>query len=162
MTPWKCLGPPRDLWTTLSLRSVNPYWPSGFPQISFVFFLQGCRRHKKLDFLFTFLEDLVLLVSLGNSTFQEAPVVKNPPASSGDVRDVGLILGLGRFPGVGNGNPLQYSCLENPTDRGDWWATVHGVTKSWTRLKQLSTHTCKLKTGWWRKTASPEAFDGEG
>ena len=61
-------------------------------------------------------------------------MVKNPPASSGDVRDVGLILGLGRFPGVGNGNPLQYSCLENPTDRGAWWAILHEVAKSWTRL----------------------------
>ena len=68
-------------------------------------------------------------------------MVKNPPASSGDVRDVGLILGLGRFPGVGNGNPLQYSCLENPTDRGDWWATVHGVTKSWTQLSMHASTT---------------------
>ena len=161
MTLWKCLGPPRDLWTTLSLRSVNPYWSSGFPQISFIFFLQGCRRHKKFDILFKFLEDLVLLDSLG-TTFQEALVVKNPPATSGDVRDVGSILGLGRFPGGGNGNPLQYSCPENPTDRGDWRATVHGVSKSWTRLKQLSTPACKPKIGWWRKTASPEAVDGEG
>ena len=74
-------------------------------------------------------------------------MVKNPPATSGDVRDVGSILGLGRFPGGGNGNPLQYSCPENPTDRGDWRATVHGVSKSWTRLKQLSTHACKPKIG---------------
>ena len=53
------------------------------------------------------------------------------------VRDVGSIPGLGRFPGGGHGNPLQYSCLENPMDRGAWWATVHGVAKSQTRLKQL-------------------------
>ena len=46
--------------------------------------------------------------------------------------DEGSTPGLGRFPGEGNGNPLQYSCLENSTDRGAWWATVHGVTKSWT------------------------------
>ena len=46
----------------------------------------------------------------------------------------GLIPGSGRFPGEGNGNPLQYSCLENSVDREAWWATVHGVTKSWTRL----------------------------
>ena len=46
--------------------------------------------------------------------------------------DLGLIPGSGRFPGEGNGNPLQYSCLENPMDRGVWQATVHGVTKSWT------------------------------
>ena len=57
-------------------------------------------------------------------------VVKNPPAKAGDVIDVGLIPGLGRSPGGGHGNPLQYSCLENPMDRGAWQATVHGVTKS--------------------------------
>jgi len=48
----------------------------------------------------------------------------NPPANA---EDLGLISGSGRSPGEGNGNPLQYSCLENPMDRGDWWATVHGV-----------------------------------
>ena len=48
--------------------------------------------------------------------------------------DLGLIPGLGRLPGEGNGNPLQYSCLENLMDRGAWQATVHGVTKSWTQL----------------------------
>ena len=59
-----------------------------------------------------------------------ALVVKIPPASAGGIRDPGLIPGLGRSPGEGNGNPLQYSCLENPMDRGAWWATAHGVTKS--------------------------------
>ena len=66
---------------------------------------------------------------------QVALVVKNPPANAGDQRDVGSNPGSGRSPGEGNGNPLQYSCLENPMDRGAWWATVHGVTKSQTRLK---------------------------
>ena len=65
--------------------------------------------------------------------------VKNPPADAGDVRDAGLIPGSGRDPGGVCGNPLQYSCLENPMDRGVWRATVHGVAKSRTRLKQLST-----------------------
>ena len=63
---------------------------------------------------------------------------KNPPANAGDVRDLGLIPGSGRSPGGGNGNPLQYSCLENPMDREAWWVIVHGVAKSWTRLKRLS------------------------
>ena len=54
-------------------------------------------------------------------------MVKNPPANARDIRDAGLIPGLGRFPGEGNGNLLQYSCLENPMDRGAWWVTVHGV-----------------------------------
>ena len=71
--------------------------------------------------------------------------VKNLPANAGDLRDVGLIPGSGRSPEGGRGNPLQYSCLENSMDRGAWWATVHGVSKSQTPLKQLSTHTPRRK-----------------
>ena len=63
---------------------------------------------------------------------QVALVVKNLLASAGDARNVGSIPGLGRFPGEGHGNPLLYFCLENPTDRGVWWATVHRFTKSQT------------------------------
>ena len=59
-------------------------------------------------------------------------VVKNIPANTGDVRDMGLIPGLGRSLGGGHGNPLQYSCLENSMDRGAWQATVHRVAQSWT------------------------------
>ena len=59
-------------------------------------------------------------------------MVKSLPANAGDARDVGLIPGLGRSPGGGNGNPLQYSCLKNSMDRGAWQAIVYGVTKSWT------------------------------
>ena len=59
-----------------------------------------------------------------------ALVVKDPPANAGDAREKGSIPGLGRTPGEGNDNPLQYSCLDNPMDRGAWWATVHGFTKS--------------------------------
>ena len=62
-------------------------------------------------------------------------VVKNPPANAGDVRDAGSIPGSGRSPGGGHDNPLQYSCLESPMDRGAWWAMVQRVAKSWTRLK---------------------------
>jgi len=58
-------------------------------------------------------------------------VVKDLPARAGDERDAGSIPGLGRSPGGGHGNPLQYSCLENPTERGACWATVHGVAYSW-------------------------------
>ena len=61
---------------------------------------------------------------------QTALVVKNPPANTGDIRDSGSIPGSGRSPGGGHGNPLQYSGLENPMDRGGWWATVHGVAES--------------------------------
>ena len=59
-------------------------------------------------------------------------MVKNPPASAGNTGDTSSIPGSGRSPGGGNGNPLQYSFLENPMDRGAWQATVHGVTKSQT------------------------------
>ena len=61
-------------------------------------------------------------------------------ANARGVRDSGSIPGLGRFPGGGNGNPLQYSCWESPIDRGAWWATVHSIAKSWTLLKWLSMH----------------------
>ena len=66
-------------------------------------------------------------------------VVKNPPANTEDAGDMGLIPGSGRSSGEGNGNPLQYSCLEKPMDRGTWWTIVHGVAKIQTQLKPLST-----------------------
>ena len=62
-------------------------------------------------------------------------MVKNPPANGGDLRDLGSVPGWGRFPGGGHDNPHQYSCLENPMDRGASGATVHRVAKSWTLLK---------------------------
>ena len=65
-------------------------------------------------------------------------MVKNPPATVGDTRDVHLIPGLGRSPEGGHDNLLQYSCLENPMDRGAWQARVQGVTKSWQCLKDLA------------------------
>ena len=73
------------------------------------------------------------------SGFPGGSVIKHPPAQAGDV---GLIPGSGRSPREGNGNPLQYSCLDNPVDRGAWRAAVHGVTQSRTRLKQFSMHAC--------------------
>ena len=69
-----------------------------------------------------------------------ALVVKKPPANAGDIRDVGSIPGSGRFPGAEHDNPVQFSCLENPMDRGAWWATVHRIAKSWTQLKRLRLH----------------------
>ena len=72
-------------------------------------------------------------------------MVKKFPANAGDTRDAGLIPGLGRSPGGGHGNPLLYSCLENSMDRGTWWATVHGVTKSQIRLS--TQHNNKQKKG---------------
>ena len=69
------------------------------------------------------------------------PVVKNLPANAGNTRDTGSIPGSGRFPGRGNGNPLQYSCLKNPTDRGTWWAIVHGAAKELDLTERLNTNT---------------------
>ena len=73
-------------------------------------------------------------------------VVKSLPASVGNTRDTVLIFGSRRFPGGGNGNPLQCSCLENPMDRGTWQATVHGVAKSWTWMDPVSMHAHEMDT----------------
>ena len=94
---------------------------------------------------------LSLNMSVYNSTEQGysltqpgGSVVKNPPASSGDGRDMGSISRLGRSPGEGNGNPLQYSCLENPMDRGAWQATVHGVTKRQAHDRYTQCHRTRI------------------
>ena len=69
-------------------------------------------------------------------------VVKNLPASAGDLKDAGSTPRSGRSAGGEHSNPLQYSCLENPMDRGAWWTTVHRVTQAQTQLKRLSRHAC--------------------
>ena len=83
-----------------------------------------------------------------------AQLLKNPPGNAGEARNAGLIPGLGRSPGVGTGNPSQYSYLENFMDREAWWASVHGVTKSWKELspynqpaKELGRHVKVLGLG---------------
>ena len=79
----------------------------------------------------------VLLFTAPTGVYTGLPggsVVKNPPANTGDEEDTDSVPGLGRTPGGGNGNPLQYSCLGDPTDKGAWWATVHGVAKNQTQL----------------------------
>ena len=86
--------------------------------------------------IWSFLEKFKIELPYNPVASQVALVVKNPHASSGDIRDTGLIPGSGRSPGEGSGNPLQYSCLEYPTDRGAWWATAHGNAKSQAWLKQ--------------------------
>ena len=77
-----------------------------------------------------------------------AIVVKTPPASAGDIIDVSSIPGSGRSPGGGHSNPLQYSCLENPMDRGNWQAAICGVSKSWTWLKWLSVQHGRMDSVW--------------
>ena len=99
--------------------------------------LKGLVQHRKLDHIPKVFDS----VGLG---FPDGSVVKkkkkNPPAKAGDA---GSVPETGRFPGVGNGNPFQYSCLENPMDRGAWRATGHGVTES----DMTSSHTCTV-LGW--------------
>ena len=77
-----------------------------------------------------------------SGSFPGGKLVKNPPAN---VRDLGSIPGLGRSPGGGHSNPFQYSCLENPMDRGAWRAKIQSVTKSWIWLKQLGKPACILR-----------------
>ena len=72
--------------------------------------------------------------------FQGGTVVKNLPVNAGNAGDVNSVPEYQKSPGAGNGNPLQYSCLDSSMDRGAWYATVHGATKSWTRL--TNTHSC--------------------
>ena len=84
--------------------------------------------------LFNFLSRVSLCLLFVDGASQVALVVKNPPANAGNTRDMVLIPRLGRSPGEGNGNPLQYSCLKNSMDRGAWQATVHRLTQSRTRL----------------------------
>ena len=76
-------------------------------------------------------EATLLVMVLG---FPGVSVVRNPPANAGDAGDLASIPVSGRPPGEGNGNPLRYSCLRNPMDRGAWWGTTHGVAKNQTQL----------------------------
>ena len=120
---------------------------------SLMFELGSAYKNLLIDWFSCSLVDGKGLILLPDSklkgTSLVALVVKNLPANTGDIRNVGSIPGSGRSPGGGQGNPLQYSCLENTKDRGAWWATVQGFTKSWTRLKRLSTRTRKLKALMW-------------
>ena len=116
------------------------------------YFSVYCQCHRKVFALLRVKESLVkskvakcitsaapfTFTNLYNQGFPGSAVVKNTPANAGDIRNAGFTPGLRRSPGGEHGNPLQYSCLENSMDRGVWWATVHGIAKSWTRL---STHT---------------------
>ena len=105
-----------------------------------------CRRpagHEKMGW-HRWSESVLILGGFPGGTSGKEPT----PVNAGDIRDASSILGSGRSPGGGHGNPLEYSCLENPKVRGAWQPTVHRVPKNWTWLKQLSTHvqSCFCKT----------------
>ena len=90
-------------------------------------------------------------IQIAGSLLSDMRHVGFPGSSDGkepacNVEDPGSFPGVGRSSGEGNGNPLQYSCLENPIDRGTWQAIVHRIKKSWTRLKKLSTHTMTIRS----------------
>ena len=85
--------------------------------------------HVPIGYLHVIFGKISVLALCPSFASQMGLVVKNPPANAGDVRDVSLIPGSGRYPGGGHGNPLQCSYLENPMDRGAWWATVHRVDR---------------------------------
>ena len=102
------------------------FWLSAHPSLSFLDGVLGMGLGRERSPLWS-----VLYLS---STPQVAQWERTCLPSVEAAGDVGSIPGSGRFPGGGHGNPLQYSCLENPRDRGDWCATVHGMRKSWTEL----------------------------
>ena len=87
---------------------------------------------------------------------QVAQLVKNTLANARDARGIGSIPGLGGSTGMGNGNPLQYSCLENTMDRGAWWAAVHGISKRRTRLSMHACMHSKVKEGFFRENQIPQ------
>ena len=125
-------------WSLPQLHFVWYYSHSRFPFISF------CMVLVLHTFSFNFLKNIFIHERIG---FPGGSVLKKLPANAGDIRDSVSIFGPGRSPGEGNGKSLQYSCLENPMDRGAWWAIVQRVAKSQTRLKQLRMqHTCTWKS----------------
>ena len=118
-----------QVWSDKKWRAVSQQWKNFTPQLLWVGKPSEMEEH-----CFSSIFPLKARVAS-----HVALVVKNPPTNSGDIRDTSLIPGSGRSPGEGHSNPLQYSCLENPMDRVVWWATVHSIAKSQTRLKWLST-----------------------
>ena len=104
----------------------------------FCFIYQGFNSREECPIWFTpQVSNKLPIARHARRASQVVLVLKNLVANAGDLKDTDSIPGLGRSPGEGNGNPHQFSCLENPMDRGEWQATVPGVSKSWTRLKWL-------------------------
>ena len=124
---WWWTGKPGVLQSMGSQR-IGHDWVTELIHTHTMKYYSAIKKNEVLPFA-TIWDDLEIIMG-----FPDGAMVKYLPASTGDARDTGSIPGLGRSPGVGNGNPPQYSCLENSVDRGAWWATVHGVTKSRTWL----------------------------
>ena len=125
-----CVSCSSSLSPSHSLSLLLPhlfFLPSHLPSLSCTVLLTDLKKKKKILNYLT----KCIAIQLG---FPGDSVVKNPPAKAGDSRDVGSIPRSRQSPEGGNSSPLQYSCLENPMDRGAWWATIHGVPKSQIQL----------------------------
>ena len=125
-----------NYWATQSYVFLKECLPYNIIQHIFCF---NIKHLSHLYICFPFPARITIFLVDIFSASQVMLVVKNSLANVGDIRNVSLILGSGRSPREQNGNPFQYSCLENPMDRGSWWSTVYGVAKSWTHLKLLNT-----------------------
>ena len=140
----------KTLWTIawLSLQCTAVAWAQVW-MFTWTILHWRCFR-TCIDYHYCFLQSpLQSVLSVISVYLPLALVIKNLPARAGHAEDATFIPGSGRSSEGGNGNPLQYSCLENPMDRGAWWATVLWVAKSRTWLKQLSRHTClKVQIPW--------------
>ena len=110
-------------------------WQVGFRKCLWTFPCDGCRE----GYVAGIIDPWQLPRGSASMGFPSGSEVKVSACNAGDL---GSVPRLGRSPGEGNGNPLQSSCLENPMDRGAWWATVHGVAKSWTRLSDFTHSLC--------------------
>ena len=124
-----------SVFATFQVRLLFPHWEIGL--LPFLIISEMAPRSLRKTFLCCETSKRLVCLHLTEAS-QVTLVVKNPPANAGDTRDEGSIPGLGRSLGVGNGNPLQYSCLETSMNRGTWWTTDHGIAKSQTGV---NTHT---------------------
>ena len=96
-------------------------------------------------FLYSIIYSLIQSTNIRSSASWLAQVSKESTCGTGDIGDTSSIPGLGRSPGGERGNPLQYSCLENPMDKEAWWAAVHRIAKSQTWLKRLNIQACRVQ-----------------
>ena len=128
------LHPNCDLHEFLTLKIVHNSASSNLSNFPFRCFYQAVPLEASAPWKQILVDSLHLLIS---PDFCDFPGGSDSKASAYNAGDPGLIPGLGRSSGEGNGNPLQYSCLESPMDGGAWQATVHGVTKSWTQLSDF-------------------------
>ena len=152
------------------MLSASVVWAGGFGKLSLVLwtlkFIHDCSTghllQQVIDHSLTF--HPIFYMHTVSWASQVVLAVKNTHANAAEVRDMGSILESGRSPGERHGNPLQYSCLENPEDRGAWRATVQRVTHSWTWPKQLSKHAYHfiVQTGLWpvRNPATQQKVSG--